>query len=212
MEKFLLTATFNTERIWEENYRYQKAKRSWLIHQCGLHQMDLIEATFLQVRLKFQSYSCIQYTLDTTHPLTHEQTHTYEHRWWQAVGFRPWLHQWDWRQRLQLSREFLISYQNDIKNGMLEFFSGCAWGLFAVQCVVVIHCVYIQTLPTEWLWPPSHSSPWKCRVTTSKTFSRLFQSGAWNNTVTNTTRMAGYKSPSSVHILFSIRLLINVQN
>lgn len=79
--------TLNTqESIWEQNYRYQKAKRSWLMHQCGLHQMDLIEATFLRVRLKFQSYSCIQYTLDTTHPLTHEQTHTYKHRWWQAVG------------------------------------------------------------------------------------------------------------------------------
>lgn len=44
---------------------------------CGLNQTGLIEATFLRLRLEFQSYSCIQYTLDTTHPLTHAGTKTH---------------------------------------------------------------------------------------------------------------------------------------
>lgn len=68
-----LTATFNAEYTGKNlgSKLYRKAERSWLMQQQrGLNQTDLIEATFLWVRLHFQSYSCIQYTLDTTHPLT----------------------------------------------------------------------------------------------------------------------------------------------
>lgn len=43
------------EIIWGPSYRYQKAKHSWLMQHCGLHQTDLIEATFLRARLEFQS-------------------------------------------------------------------------------------------------------------------------------------------------------------
>lgn len=143
--------------------------------------------------------------LHTIHTGYHTPTHTCRHKntpMNKGDGRRSVEYNYLHLHQLKGSRGFnchnlesLFSSQSDIKEGISKFFSGCAWEHFTVECVVVIHCVYTKTFPTEWLWPPSHNSPWKCRVKTSKTFSRLFQSGAWNNTVTNTTRMEGYNVP-----------------
>lgn len=53
--------------------------------------------------------------------------------------------------------EFLISSQSDIKEGISKLLD--VLENFFTECVVVIHCVYIETFPTEWLWPPSRNSP-----------------------------------------------------